>query len=321
MRIISLADIKAALDEEDAIAAVAEGFRRYSAGEVQLSAVGHLGFADAGGDCHVKGAYIEGDDVFVVKLATGFYRNPERGMASCNGFMAVVSAKTGEPLALLADEGYLTDLRTAMAGAIAARRILRPGSSTLGVVGTGGQAELQARFIAKACGLETIRIWGRDPDASRRVAAGLRDAGFNAHAESALGALCAASGLIVTTTPSTEPLIMAGMVEAGARIVAVGADSPGKCELDPGLVAKAGLIVVDSRQQCIDHGEIQRAAAAGLIDPGALVELGTLLADSGRPIDAEAIVIVDLTGLGVQDAQIAKSVWRQLSATRAGILQ
>ena len=144
MRVVSLPEILAALDEDAALAAVAEGFRRYSAGQVQVAAVGHLAFADPPGDCHIKSAHLAGDDVFVVKLATSFYRNPERGLSSSNGFMAVISAETGEILALLHDQGQLTDRRTAMAGAIAARAIARPGSATLGVVGAGIQARLQA---------------------------------------------------------------------------------------------------------------------------------------------------------------------------------
>ncbi|HET6970947.1 MAG TPA: hypothetical protein VFH92_07475, partial [Phenylobacterium sp.] len=114
MRVIELPEILQALDEREALAAVEDGFRRLSAGEVQVMAVGHLAFPDPPGDCHVKGAWIAGDPVFVVKLATSFYRNPQAGLDSSNGFMAVVSAKTGEVQAILHDRGRLTDLRTAM---------------------------------------------------------------------------------------------------------------------------------------------------------------------------------------------------------------
>jgi len=168
MRVVELPEILAALDEDAALAAVEAGFRRYSAGEVQVTAVGHLGFADPPGDCHVKGAHIAGDDVFVVKLATSFYRNSERGLSSSNGFMAVISAGTGEILAVLHDKGQLTDRRTAMAGAIAARAIARPGSTTLGIVGAGIQARLQAQLIARLLGLRIVpRRWRRSCAARR----------------------------------------------------------------------------------------------------------------------------------------------------------
>ena len=304
MRVVELPEILAALDEDAALAAVEAGFRRYSAGEVQVTAVGHLAFADPPGDCHVKGAHIAGDDVFVVKLATSFYRNSERGLSSSNGFMAVISAGTGEILAVLHDKGQLTDRRTAMAGAIAARAIARPGSTTLGIVGAGIQARLQAQLIARLLGLRTVLVWARNADRAETLAAEL---GGQA---AGLAELCARADLIVTTTPATAPLLTDDMIRPGARIVALGADSPGKQELEAAILGRA-RIIVDSRAQCLDHGEAGWAVRAGLVDADALVELGTLLAApvAFRPDD---IVVADLTGVAVQDAEIAKVVWRGL---------
>jgi ornithine cyclodeaminase len=304
MNVYELPDILAALDEPAALAAVEDGLRRYSAGAARLTAVGHLGFDDPPGDCHVKGAHIAGDDVFVVKLATSFYRNGEFGLGSSNGLMAVMSARTGAVLALLHDQGHLTDLRTAMAGTIAARAIARPGAATLGVVGAGTQARMQARMIARRLGLRRILVWARKPE---RAAALAHEVGGSA---SDLPQLCAQADIIVTTTPSTEVLITDAMIGPGARIVAVGADSPGKREIDPRVLAR-GRVVVDSRQQCVDHGETGWAVRAGLLDPASLMELGTLLT---RPVrfGEEEIVVADLTGLAVQDAAIAQSVWQRL---------
>ena len=312
MRIVSLGEIEQALDKAAALAAIEEGFRRFSAGEVQLSAVGHLGFPAVPGDCHIKGGYVEGEDVFVVKVATGFYRNRDLGLPTTNGFMAVFSAVTGEPLALLCDEGLLTDIRTAMAGAIAARAIARPGGGTLGVVGTGVQAQFQAEYVADAGGFDRILVWGRDPERRQGLRERLAAKGLKAEAVGDLAELCAESDLIVTTTNATEPLIKSEMVKRGARIVAVGADAPGKCELDPEIIGRADLIVADSREQCLDHGEIQHAARRGMMDESRLVELGSLLSQADAAIPDHAIVVADLTGLGVQDAQIAKTVWESV---------
>jgi ornithine cyclodeaminase len=307
MRIVTRGEILAALDETAALAAVEAGFRAYSAGKAQLMAVGHLGFSDPPGDCHVKGAYAEGDEVFVVKLASSFYRNPDIGLPSSNGFMVVVSARTGEVLALLHDEGALTDQRTAMAGAIAARAILKAGSTVLGIVGTGTQARLQAKLISRLLRLRTILAWGRNPDRAAALAMELDGQAVN------LADLCSRADLLVTTTPSTQPLLMVGMIRPGARIVAVGADCPGKQELDPQLLAKA-RILVDSRSQCVDHGDTGWAVRAGLVDATSLLELGTYLA---HPIQfaAEDIVVADLTGVAIQDVAIARSVWRRLADT------
>ena len=306
MKVIGLEEILSALDETRTLEAVAEGFRRLSAGEAQLMAVGHLAFAEPPGDCHVKGGYLAGDDVFVVKLATSFYRNPQAGLESSNGFMAVVDARTGEVAALLHDRGRLTDIRTAMAGAVAGRLIRRAGSKVLGVVGTGTQARLQADLVARTLGLETTLIWGRDAGRTQALAA---DVGGRA---ASLETLCAEADLIVTTTPSTEPVVTAEMVPANARIVAVGADAPGKRELDVALLA-GSRIVADQVDQCVDHGETGWAVRAGLVDRADVLELGRLLAEPIAFADDER-VIADLTGVGVQDVQIAKAVWATLAA-------
>lgn len=305
MRVIELEEILAALDESEALAEVARGFRRHARGDAQVPPPIHLGFTDPPGDCHIKAASARGDDVFVVKLATSFYRNPELGLPGSNGFMGVMSAKTGEMLALLHDRGRLTDLRTAMAGVIAARAIARFPCDTLGVIGAGTQARLQGEWIARHLGCKSVLIWARREDRAARLAVelGARAVG--------LGELCARADVIVTTTPSTEPLLRAQMMGAGARIVAVGADSPGKRELDVQIMARA-RIVVDSRAQCIDHGEAGWAIREGLVDPGSLIELGALL-EKSIVFGAGETVVADLTGVAIQDLAVARSVWNRLS--------
>jgi len=304
MKVVSAAQILAALDEDAALAAVEAGFKRYSAGQTQVSSVLHLGFTEPPGDCHVKAAAVAGDDVFVVKLATSFYRNPELNLPSSNGFMAVISTRNGEILAILHDQGHLTDQRTALAGAIAARAILRPGSRTLGIVGTGTQARLQAKLLKRRLGLESVLIWGRNSKRATALASEVRGEAVT------LEDLCARADVIVTTTPSTEPVLSADLIRRGTRIVAVGADSPGKRELDPRILAR-GRTVVDSIAQCVDHGEAGWAVRDGLIDPRSLIELGTLL-DAPIAFLPDEIVVADLTGVAIQDFEIAKSVWRRL---------
>lgn len=302
MRVIDLPEILAAIDPDEITAAIEEGFRRYSTGQAQAMAVGHLSFQDPPGDCHAKGAYLQGDDIFVAKLTTGFYRNDLVGLPTSNGFSAVASAKTGEIVAILHDRGQLTDLRTALTGAIAARLIAQPGARVLGIIGSGTQAVLQAKWVAKALGTETLLVWARDP--AKAAAVGGEVVGLDELAERA--------DLIVTTTPSFEPLITAGMARPGLRIVAVGADTPGKSEIAPEILAKA-RIIVDSRVQCIDHGDTANAIKAGLIDGSGLIELGELIASPIAFAETD-IVVADLTGVAVQDVQIAKAVWARVSA-------
>jgi len=305
MRVVELPEIESALDESAALAAVEDAFRRMSAGQAQVAAVGHLAFGDPPGDCHVKGGYLNGDDVFVFKIATSFYRNPNIGLPSSNGMMIIVSARTGENLALLNDRGYLTDLRTAMAGAIAARAIARSDAATLGIVGTGIQARMQAEQVSRALGIRTVVVWGRNPERRDALASDIGGEAVD------LPELCALADIIVTATPSDRPLLSAEMVRPGTRIVAVGADSPGKQELETALVAKA-RIIVDSRPQCVAHGEAGWAVRAGLVREDSLMELGALLA-SPVWFGEDEIVIADLTGVAVQDVAIAKCVWTSLS--------
>jgi ornithine cyclodeaminase len=305
MRVVELPEILAAIDAEEVQALLTEGFIRFSAGACQVMAVGHLDFAEAGGDCHVKGGHLAGDDVFVVKCSTTFYRNAELGLPSANGFVAILGARTGEVLAILHDHGQLSDIRTAITGAIAARAVARPGPHMLGIVGTGMQARLQAEWIARTLDVEGLLVWGRHPKRAEQLAAELGGASVT------LDQLCGDADIIVTTTPSTAPLVQARWVTPGKRIIAVGADAPGKCELDPGLFEGA-VAIADSRIQCIDHGECGWAIRAGFLDPGAIVELGQLLAKP-KSFPDDRTVIVDLTGVGVQDVQIAKSVWQNLA--------
>ncbi|MGH6617440.1 hypothetical protein [Sphingomonas sp.] len=304
MRIVALPEILAAIDEDEITALIEDGFRRFSAGGADVMAVGHLQFPDALGDCHVKGASLHGDDLFAIKVATSFYRNPAIGLSSGNGFIAIASAVTGEVQAILHDEGQLTDLRTALGGAIAARAIARRDTKVLGIIGSGSQAKLQARAIQRALGIEELLVWARDPGRAAVVGGEVVT----------LPELAARADLIVTTTPSTVPHLTAEMARPGMRIVAVGADMPGKNEVAAGLMAQA-RIVVDSRVQCIDHGDTASAIAAGLIDGSALIELGELLA---APIDFgdDEIVVADLTGVAIQDVQIAKSVWSRIGRAR-----
>src|SRR5258708_4331093 len=304
MKVFGLSEIMAALDEDAALAAVEEGFRRWSARDAQIAAVGHLGFAAPTGDCHIKSGAFAGDDVFVIKVATGFYRNLELGLPVSNGFMVVLSAHTGAILAFLHDQGHLTDQRTAMAGGIPAPPIAPPRAPTLGSVGAGTQARLEASLIARRLEMKNVLFWSRN---AHRATALAEELGGHV---STLPDLCARADIIVTTTPATQPILTVDMVRAGTRIVAVGADSPGKQELEAELLARA-RIVVDSRAQCIDHGETGWAIRASLIAELSLIELGDLLCNP-IPFSADEIVVADLTRVAVQDVAIAKSVWARL---------
>ncbi len=202
MKWFDKAAILAAIDDQQALAAIEQAFRNHSRGNVQSIAVGHLRFDRPPGDFHVKGAHIDGRPLFTIKMASNFFDNPAIGLPSSNGMMLVFDANTGNPLGALLDEGALTDLRTAAAGAIAARLIAPTAPQVLGVVGAGTQARLQARWIAQVLGINDIRIWARNSDRGAELARELAADGFDASFVDDLAKLCQHSDIIATTTPS-----------------------------------------------------------------------------------------------------------------------
>ncbi len=317
MRIVTKNDILANLDTAAALSAIESGFKAFAAGKVQVAPVVHMGFPDARGECHVKTAHIDGTDTFTVKLATGFYDNPSRGLPSSNGIMAVISARTGEPVAILQDEGVLTDVRTALAGVLAARAGARADATVLGVIGSGIQSRLQAEMIASVLGYSHIAVWARRAEQAQAVVQDL-NAKFpqlSIEVAESAEAVAASADTIVTTTSSDAPLVQADWVKPGTHIVAVGADSPGKQELDTALFARAEHVIVDSLSQCIEHGETANAVADGSITQDKLITLGDVLSGPGLSRSADAITIADLTGVALQDAAIAGCVWQQLTLT------
>ncbi|WP_066811282.1 hypothetical protein [Sphingomonas asaccharolytica] len=306
MRIFTREDIVAALDETAALAAVERAIVAFAAGHAQSGDAGHFSFP-APGDAHVKVAHLAGEDVFALKVSASFYGNPAKGLSSSQGFSAVMSTTTGEALALFADGGWLTDVRTAMAGAIAARAIGYTGG-TLGIVGAGIQARMQAEMIRRHIGADRVLIWGRDPAKAQALAG---EVGGEACGD--LADLVGASDLLVTTTPSTEWLVDNDWVRPGTRIVAVGSDGGGKRELDPRILGRA-TIVADSIDKCLENGEAGWAVRVGLLAADGIILLGALLAEP-RTFATDAIVVADLTGLPVQDAAIAGAAWRKLAST------
>lgn len=292
--------------------AVRDAYRAISDGRANLPPVGHLGFPAAHGDCHIKFGHIAGDEVFAVKIASGFYDNPAKGLPSSTGVVLVFSALTGQMQALLADEGYLTDLRTGLGGAVASLALCRPDARRFLIVGSGTQGYWLARSLRHLAPAADIAIWGRNPDRVAALVARLEGVTIAPDLETA----CRRADVIVTATPANAPLVRADWVRPGCHITAIGADSPGKQELETTLVGRAQLRVADSLSQSLDHGEFAHARAAGLIGPGDCAELGAIL--SGRAAGRRSpddITIADLTGVATQDIAMARSVLSRAKGT------
>ena len=303
--IVSRGEIDTAIGKVDAIAAMERAFADYSAGRANITPVGEILFPTMDGEAHIKSGHISGDEVFVVKVATGFYRNAGKGLPSNSGVVMVFSAGTGMLGAILLDEGYLTDVRTAAAGALAAR-FLAPGRvSRIGILGSGVQARLQAEMLKGVTACRSILLWGRRASATEACARDLERRGFAVDIAQTPAQVAANANLIVTVTASKSALLAAVDIRPGTHITAVGADTAEKQELASDLLAAADVVAVDSLIQSRERGELRHA-------PGAAqkaVELGAIVSGhaTGRTSD-DQITIADLTGVAVQDIAIAKAV-------------
>jgi ornithine cyclodeaminase len=223
--------------------------------------------------------------------------------------MLVFRQDTGEPEAVLLDEGHLTDVRTAVAGAIGARHLAPTEVERIGVLGVGTQARLQVQQLAPLFESREVLAWGRDPVRVDEYARDMAVAGFEVTGVAAPAEVAAACELIVTTTPSTQPLLTAADILPGTHISAIGSDTTEKQELAADVLALADVVVADSLEQCRTRGEISRAIAAGAIDATKAIELGALLAGeaTGRATD-DQVTVFDSTGVAVQDIAIATAV-------------
>jgi len=308
MKILTLDQIKSVLPSVDLMGEIESGFIAYSQGRAVVPPVGELVMRDPPGDVHIKYGYLTGDDYYVIKIASGFYENSKLGLPSSNGLMLVFSQKTGALEAVLLDEGYLTDIRTAIAGAIAAKYLAPSKVERIGIVGTGMQARLQLEYLAPVTDCREVLVWGRSADKLAAYEQDMTEKGFRVSTTTNADDVMASCKLIVTTTPATSP-ILSGQAQPGTHITAVGSDTHDKQELDAEILSRAELVVADSISQCIERGEIYQALKSNAITEAGLVELGSIIAGdaTGRESD-DQVTVADLTGVAVQDIQISKAV-------------
>ncbi|WP_199741531.1 Rossmann-fold NAD(P)-binding domain-containing protein [Legionella septentrionalis] len=245
----------------------------------------------------------------MIKIASGFYDNQAFNLSSNNGLMLLFSQKTGELLTILLDEGYLTNIRTGIAGAIAAK-YLAPGTvNCIGILGTGTQARLQLSFLRSIMPCSNVLAFGRNYRNLLHFQEDMQKEGFNVQITQVMEKLTAICNLIVTTTPSTLPILFAKNIKPGTHITAIGADTSDKQELDVSIFSVADIVVVDSVAQCVERGNTAHAVRKKIIRAENLVELGQIISGEsvGRTNDTQ-ITIADLTGLAIQDLQIAKKI-------------
>lgn len=301
---------------------VADAFARLAAGGVEMPPILRLDIREARGEVDVKTAYVPGLDSFAIKISPGFFNNPGLGLPSVNGLMTLFSAKTGLIEAVMLDNGYLTDLRTAAAGAVAIRHLAIDGPIRVGVLGAGVQARLQAQAAALVRPVTEVALWARDPAKAAMAAEDLRLAmGVPVRTVATAAEAAASADVLIATTPAERPLVTAAMLHPGLTVVAMGSDAEHKNEIAPDALAQADRYVPDSQEQTARLGELHHALVAGTIPPEAeFAPLGAIVAGTapGRET-ADQVIVVDLTGTGVQDTAIATLTRQRLTQAGAGL--
>jgi ornithine cyclodeaminase len=306
-------EVRAAVPMSTAIAAARQALIAAAKKEVESPLPWHLEVPGSAGEVHVKGAVLRQAARFAVKTSTGFPRNATRGLPTSGGFTAVFDAQTGELAALLLDDGYLTELRTGAAGAVALDAMAPATVAVVAIIGTGGQSRHQLDGLLQVRTPAEIVIVGRRADAAEQLARWLgqrTDARVLASADPEAAARRADA--VITVTNARRPVLHRDWLRPGVHINAIGADSPGKRELDPLILTSADLVAADDIEQSRRLGELQ-----GIRDDdrtGRLVEIGSIL-DGAEPARESAadITVADLSGLGAQDAAIAEAAWSALT--------
>ena len=314
--IITEAEVRAAISPERAVAVMRDAFRADGEGRTHVPPVINLEIPRARGEFHIKTAHIEGVPHIAVKVASGFYDNPAKGLPSGSGMMALFDASTGLPVALLLDNGFLTDIRTGAAGAIAADYLAAASINTVGVIGSGIQARHQVRCLRAVRPFARVLAWSPSREHLDAYCTEMNAEGYTTLAVESAERVCAEADVLITATPSREPIVKADWIREGMHITALGSDSPGKVELEPDVLDRADLVVVDRYGQCAAFGELKRALDAALLTRHDVHgELGEIVAGKklGRTSDGQ-ITVADLTGVGFQDTAIASAAFALVQA-------
>ena len=297
---------------------VEQGFVALASGKVQMPPIMHMEIPEFNGEMDAKSAYVPGFDCFAMKVSPGFFDNPKKGLPSLNGLMVLFSSETGVVKSVLLDNGYLTEIRTAAAGAVAAKYLARDNIETAGVLGTGGQARYQMEALHLVRPFKNLVVWGRNAENAKLCADDLgQRLNVNVSVADNPDAAALASDVLVTATPSKVPLITEEGLHPGLHITAMGSDAPYKTEIAADVTASVERLVVDSLAQSIKQGELRLVVEAGLNYTA--FELGQLCNGSvpGRQNNDE-ITLCDLTGTGVQDTVIATQAYNLVTKAGSG---
>ena len=301
------------LDANEIINVIDQSFVDFFAGKALMPTPQDIILEKFNGETHVKSAYVEGSKHYCIKIASGFFNNPKINLSSSQGMMILLEAKTGIPKCILLEDGQLTDYRTAAAGAVAAKYLANKNSENVLVVGTGIQAKLQVKFLSKFFPIKRLFVWGRSEDKAKDYCNYFitKSVSFDFQIIKSMEEVQNLDiDIIITATPSRKALVPNKVVKEGVHINAIGADMPGKQELDEKIFSNA-KVITDSTVQCAKNGELQHALKAGMISlDNVYSELGEIISKNKKGRESpDEITVFDSTGLGAQDSAISNYVF------------
>ncbi|HWG91435.1 MAG TPA: ornithine cyclodeaminase family protein [Candidatus Thermoplasmatota archaeon] len=309
-RLLSAADVIRCLNMDEAIAAVEDAFLSYQKGEAQMPPKSYIDIPEFNGDFRSMPARVGG--AASVKWVNVHADNPgKHGMPTVLATLILGDPATGFPLAVM-DATLLTAYRTAAAAAVATKYLAREDAKTLGVIGAGGQSAYQIAAITRVRNFTEVVISDARPEAAKALAE--RVARHNPKFKVRVGTVQEAAGcdVLTTVTPVHKPIVQREWVKPGTHINAIGADAPGKEELDPAILWGA-TIILDDWEQATHSGEVNVPLHDGMLKREQIRgTIGALIAGAikGRG-SREEITIFDSTGLAIQDAAVARLVYAQ----------
>ncbi len=323
IKILTEAELRSRIGLDlQSIECIEQAFESLATKAVVMPPIMRLNILDNNGEIDVKTAYIPGLDSLAIKISPGFFDNPSLGLPSVNGLMVVFSTRTGLVEALLLDNGFLTDVRTAAAGAVVAKHLSSANSQHAAIIGAGVQAALQLEALALVRDIKSATIWARDFEKAEKAASQIKNKlGLDTLPCQTVAQATQDADIIVTTTPSTKPLLKLNDIKPGQHITAMGADAEHKNEVDPTILADSRVsYFCDSLSQTRNLGELHHAIEKELIPASqTFPEIGQIIARQKIARQSETeITFCDLTGTGIQDTAIATLAYQLCLENQTG---
>lgn len=288
-----------------------QAFRAKAQGRIQMPAKIYLRLDKYKGDFRAMPAYLEGMEACGMKWVNVHPQNLKHGLPSVMALIIINDPKTGFPLAVM-DGTYITNLRTGAAGGIAAKYLARKNSSRIALVGCGAQAQTQLMALNEIFDIETVFLYDCVKSQPETFLKKTRYLGLKMSVLENIPDCLKNADIVVTTTPSRRPIVKPRWIKKGTHINAIGADAPGKEELETEILKKA-KVVVDDIAQARHSGEINVPMARKTITAKDIhADLGDIITGKkqGRTTKEE-ITVFDSTGLAILDVAIADFVYRQ----------